>query len=826
MPIKVERIRIAGFRGYVDSCDFQLRDASRIKHLVLLGDNAKGKSSIADAMEFFFSTDGTVARFKQRETQTTAGRRALINDVAETKGLPSEVEVSLFDGHQPVAGSSVRKLVGAPDTPIPPTDNVRNYLLSVKTPLVIRGWELRKFVEDWNPQENYQAVASWLGLTKLSDAIDAVTTIRLELSKIASSSESVNRTAETLRGLLSPGVDLKDDTSIAAAFNTRYLEPLKAPFRFKVLSRKDPAYERLNDARKAEEGRLGITQLRSLVRGIDAVIGVKNEESGEEILSINTTLANASKHIETCKAELESAQRTVTNSYLADALRSARAALTSPLGQSATSCFVCGTEFSKSQATSRETAVRRMDDAITSLERYTNAEREYKRANQLFTTACQTARDSVQALITTLKLLGRDVDAKLLEGVIKRINHATPAACEVLLAAELRTLDEWRRAALTAIKAIESTGGDATYSKGAQAYASIESNLERLKYERIQKAIFEKLSAASIEISTHVSEAVVSHTRAVLTALRDEVLEFYRQVFGENAPELNIALPDEGHRRADKVFIRVDFSPSRKGVLPQGYLSDAGLHTLAMAYRLVAAKQFNTECRFVVLDDVMSSYDAEHRLRLVKALVAFGQDVQLIVLTHNRGFYRYLRSGYGFTKDAALFRVIERYDRNHGPIFADSPSLDDGIEKKLSQGDAAVNDIRQTIEGWVQATCRDFGASARIPPADRPGEYDRSELSRSLGSRIKKLPGYEKELNRTLALLAEGTIANLGSHYQVDENMTPSAGDAKVVWEDFKALRALFSCKKAGCNGTDFYTEQNAAATTKCASCDTTFTFK
>jgi len=50
MPTKIKKIRIHGFRGIPD-LELELDG----KNLLLRGENGTGKSSIVDAVEFFFS---------------------------------------------------------------------------------------------------------------------------------------------------------------------------------------------------------------------------------------------------------------------------------------------------------------------------------------------------------------------------------------------------------------------------------------------------------------------------------------------------------------------------------------------------------------------------------------------------------------------------------------------------------------------------------------------------------------------------------------------------------------------------------------------------
>ena len=95
-PIKIGEINLSGFRGFPKKIEFSLIKSNEPSNLVLYGGNARGKSTLADSIEFFLSEKGTLERFKENEGERSAGRKALINDVAEQKGIPVSVQITLI----------------------------------------------------------------------------------------------------------------------------------------------------------------------------------------------------------------------------------------------------------------------------------------------------------------------------------------------------------------------------------------------------------------------------------------------------------------------------------------------------------------------------------------------------------------------------------------------------------------------------------------------------------------------------------------------------------------------------------------------------------
>jgi hypothetical protein len=152
------------------------------------------------------------------------------------------------------------------------------------------------------------------------------------------------------------------------------------------------------------------------------------------------------------------------------------------------------------------------------------------------------------------------------------------------------------------------------------------------------------------------------------------------------------------------------------------------------------------------------------------------------------------------------FTRIIGLDTSYGPRFADHKVSDEMIEARWVAGEFAANEMRQAEEEWLLNICRDFGVSVRIRPLEKAYPYERSELASALASLLNSaklkpvlVPGVN---NRFLTSLSKGEIENFGSHFQDAPYGGGSIGDEKARWEEFKAFRSQFGCKK--CSRTKF----------------------
>jgi wobble nucleotide-excising tRNase len=92
---------------------------------------------------------------------------------------------------------------------------------------------------------------------------------------------------------------------------------------------------------------------------------------------------------------------------------------------------------------------------------------------------------------------------------------------------------------------------------------------------------------------------------------------------------------------AKGVELAVEFYGSRQRP-PHGVLSESHLNSLAISLFLAMAEEFNVQLGFLLLDDVINSFDVDHRGRLAELLAEGFSRWQLIVLTHDQQFFEHL----------------------------------------------------------------------------------------------------------------------------------------------------------------------------------------
>ncbi len=130
---------------------------------------------------------------------------------------------------------------------------------------------------------------------------------------------------------------------------------------------------------------------------------------------------------------------------------------------------------------------------------------------------------------------------------------------------------------------------------------------------------------------------------AFLTYFSTSIDELYQFMNAGEKVECLKLIPVEKNDELAGVGIECRFIDSRT-TSPHKYLSESHLNCLGLAFFLTSVRALNRRNRFFLLDDVISSFDSLHRKRFADLLLERFSDYQIIVLTHEKYWFDYLRA--------------------------------------------------------------------------------------------------------------------------------------------------------------------------------------
>ena len=158
---------------------------------------------------------------------------------------------------------------------------------------------------------------------------------------------------------------------------------------------------------------------------------------------------------------------------------------------------------------------------------------------------------------------------------------------------------------------------------------------------------------------------------------------------------------------------------------PRSFSSEGHLDSLGLCIFLAFAKLYN-RYNFLILDDIISTVDLDHKERIIHLLFEKFPDYTFIITTHNKLWYEQLQrlASSNNMRHKFTFMEILDWDKNEGPILSRNMTDKKRIEEHLEANDtfAAGNAIRRYFEFIMDDLCKMNGI--RLPIKSHYAAYD------------------------------------------------------------------------------------------------------
>lgn len=817
-PITIEEITISGFRAFLKEQTIKLHQNKEPKSIAIFSPNAKGKSSFVDAIEYFFSEDGTLEKLGLRNVGDQAGSEALRHVQADDYDIDTKVTISFYDGENNFVDT--RSISNHPDT-LPPS--AKKVVDSRKLDFIIRGHKLRKFVEDSSPRERYEEVSEWFELSTLTDIQANVRQLRIDTEHELNSNEAINERLKDLKSITEDVIKEWNVNNIINWINEKLLSPLDVKLKLTDLNSDDDTYKKIKKSKEEEDKTLGLSVLREMNKNVSDIY--KQEPEAEVEYSGTLLSFEEKKHdYEQAKEKKVKIKEKTEKTVFKKIWEEAEVVFKNP-NILIDKCPVCDTPIEETAAGSREKIIINLSAEKENLAEYNAALKKYEVSKKLLEETLFNLRSKLEILYSNLEGADLKAESSKVEA-FKELLDAWSIDKSLPYVKNFKTfLIELSSNITRKIEDIEKERGENSYSNALSKIESlIELNNKLLSiqnYKNQLRILFEDLE----KIDSFLRSEIRDFIKEIIDTLKGDINTLYREVHVETseAPPIRLELPLD--TRTPLLNLLIDFSGNHESVSPSGYLSDSQIRTLALSMRLAAFRLFNRDVPIIILDDVVTSYDVEHRRAVASMLAKYFDDFQIILVTHDKRFFQYLKEIQSPAKWS--FKCIVELKPEFGPLFHDHQIPDEIIEEKLSNNESAANDIRQVEEEWLLHICREFGVNIRIRDVLYPYRYERSELAIALHKFLKEkkinVPDIKGIKTPFLVSLQQGNVENFGSHFSDDPNSYDSIGDEKKRWKEFKEFRDLFICLDCGCN---HFERPDNLGKPVCEKCSTPFKFK
>jgi hypothetical protein len=818
-PITIESLGVQGCRAYLQPQTFNLHRGNIPLSLAVFAPNAKGKSSLVDAFEYYFSEDATLERLGRRAVQTKAGPLAMVHVHAEESGIVPEINFAFRQGNDRF--QDAREV----STQAPPRPAAASrFVKYAKVRFIIRGYELRGFVENTTPERRYIDIVSWFGLDPLFGIQRRLRSLRRQIKQKADSNAEEAERMRDLRRATKGSLSSWDNADVCKWLNAHVLAKLDPTLVISDLSETDAGYQELIKREESEAERSGAASLTRVIGNLQALFKAPKDESEPPSGAIVAFEESVSRYTASV-ARLTEERARATEAVFNDVWTAAKQLFET--NSDLLTCPVCEADFALGPHGSRDAIHVHLNAKLRGLVEYQDAERALKECAEERDVAFRNLKNALETAVSDLKDTESEQKTQRLAEYRETLNAWQADQSDVPSSSEASTqLTELTVAFSSELDRIKQQHNEDTYTNAVKVsndLIQIRFDLDRIRRKKTE------LEALQVELNRQalaINNAIVEYTYNVINRLQADMDDLYKDIQGPQsiAPPIRFELPQEEEINQQRIELLIDFAENRKGVMPSGYLSDSQIHTLALALRLSAIRMFNVGAPVIVLDDVVTSYDADHRKNIAAMLAEHFNGFQIVLVTHDEQFFNLLQDHLPSGRWA--FKRIMKIEPKFGPKFHDHRTPDELIQALLDEGNSAANEMRQAEEEWLLDICRSFGVKVVIRPVDRPYQFDRGELADALGSFLKSAgmlpPGVHSISNSFLTSLQKGIVENFASHFSDNPYKNASVGDEKARWKEFQEFRNHFSCCRCGSRR---FKRPRDLRKPICAKCENPFSF-
>jgi energy-coupling factor transporter ATP-binding protein EcfA2 len=725
--------------------------------IVVYGDNGTGKSTIADALEWYFT--GEI------ELLSHEGRQQAVRYLGgEAKGVTS-VEVV-------TNGTLGGKIVFPDERNAEALDAIR------RETFLLRGRTLADFINK-TKTEKWKALVELLGLDAIENLREDLQRARNELRKILKAAEEEVRSYH--RALAAGSEEVTHDTVLANLQQICRMLGVDAPQSLDLVV--DPSW------------------LATTV-GASAVVSPASDREGllNEIKTLRTPVVDRSA-VDAWN-DLVSSDRARLLPRASLVREAKRLFETGSIDQGR--CPLCGQRVDdKNLARRIENALVEVMEVSRDLERF----RDHVGQQTDDLEAAHDKRLSIHNRARAMELELPPLPDSLHAGLRGSVDALAPVETEAITG-YLSEIRKWDRATGTMARKASSPEPSTRDTQLVMLAALCQQvNAWRLAEKKAVRA------RRALDLAERVFDAYQRKQKEDLGELLKAISSRVAQIYSALHPGEDLDTVSVEPWTAKGVELAIEFHGSHQRP-PHGVLSESHLNSLAIALFLAMAESFNKRIGFLLLDDVINSFDVEHRGRLAELLAEEFSRWQLIVLTHDQQFFEHL------SRRAPSWRKLEftSWTYASGPRTTqyETTSILRHARERLENGDVhgAAARARRALEELLQEICEALWAPL---PFRRGQANDKREIGELFKGVRRTLKERAKPLLESIEPLLMNLEADVGATLNVAVHASrgrPGASEVHAALERIAALDQTWSCPE--CRTRVWHRGTPEAARCKC----------
>ena len=704
MTETLHRLVMHAFRGVPGEMTV---DFGKGESIVVYGDNGTGKSTIADALEWYLT--GEIG-FLSHE-----GRQHAVRYVGGEDSDETSVEVV-------TSGALGGKVV------FPDERSAEAFQALRRETFLLRGRTLADFINK-TKTEKWKALVDILGLDAIEGLREDLQRARNDLRKKSKAAEEEARTYQ--RALASGSEEVSEESVLANLQQICRILGVEPPRSLEQVV--DPSW--LTDAVGASASVSEASDRESLLAEIKNLAAPAFDRRP---LDAWNDLVSSDRARLLPRASLV---REAKRLFDAGAIEKGR-------------CPLCGQKVDhKTLARRIEAALVEMMEASKDLERVRDA--VVQQADDL--EALHENRTAIRQRAHAIRLELPPLPEIPCAAVAGSVDAFAPITIEAIASA-VSEIRKWERAAATLARNASRPEPSARDQQLVMLAALCQQiNAWRMAEHRARRA------RRALDLAERVFDAYQTRQKDDVAELLKRISTRVGQIYAALHPGEDLDAVSVEPWTAKGVELAIEFYGSRQRP-PHGVLSESHLNSLAIALFLAMAESFNEQIGFLLLDDVINSFDVEHRGRLAELLADGFSHWQLIVLTHDQQFFEHL------SRRAPSWRKLEFTSWSYatGPRTTqyETTGILRSARERLDTGDVdgAAAKARRGLEELLQEVCEALWAPL---PFRRGQANDKRELGELFKGVRRTLKERAKPLLDSLEPLLKNLEADVGATLNV-----------------------------------------------------------
>lgn len=801
--LKVNKIKLSGFRGIFNpqELDLVIKGNKEPRSLALFGLNSSGKTSFVDGLEWFLSEENKIAWLRRDEAE----EKAYPHQAAKDKGVESFVEIDFFDSESKIG--NLQKSYDHGKITKPTLSNEKSFA-SIYSAFVIRPYfrylEVVEFVCS-KGKDKYEKLAQWMGFESEFEFQEKIARgAHQRLKAYEDELSGKVSTFEQQLKQLTGGITAGDDEVL------NFCNAILKQHKVNECKNVKQVWEKIPEiSKKKIASSVGVT-IDKLTRAETAIsVAVLKEDLHEKIDGFSKQIGEFRKNAALI------AQIDVIGLYTK--------ALEILAGQTNadTKCPVCGNEWS------REELIKHIKDELELLKKTKEEKEQLEQDAQVLKTTINgevaTIRSltdrykEAQEIVAEVKYDEAAAYLKILTEIADSLNKiVSDISIQIKLNAdEIEKIKKERGVILEQIKnhktKIQPSPEDTKLSEDIEKLTQTKTSWESLEEARVKQKFAEEQINTFYALKDDVIKTIQDNIKSRFDEISDRIGKYFGILRNDKEiKDIKIVLNEERGRAAGRSaeielnYYDISVRPAYK------VLSESLLNSLGLAVYFTCVKQFNTTCKFIVLDDIMNSLDIDKRDTLLDLIEQEFSDYQIILFTHDEHWFQKIKRRF----PNWITKKIKNWDYITGPKIDAVVTTQEELEECLKDS-TKTKTAGQLLSGHVEdrlnELCEDLWAAVRYrysknEPPTMEELFD--ALARRLKERIGTHPLVEKiaEAKKFAPILR-----NFVSH---SRTTSISPEEVKRTATEWFALEAEFWCDK--CNHFVEYRKEKDAIECQC----------